>query len=874
MVGWMIVLGIAASISAQAAPSVALSQEGALPPHGGVAAPAQPSSWPLPLEVKKAQVVNSRGEPVRLRGVNAASLEWTSNGEGHILDSVKIAIDDWRANLIRLPLAQDRWFGKAPEQKDDGREYRALVKKIVDLCANRGCYVILDLHWSDACEWGKQIGQHVMPDQNSLEFWTSCASAYKNHPGVIFDLYNEPHDVSWEIWLHGGQVTEKATPRNPQRAFQAVGMQTLLEAVRATGAKNLVIAGGLDWSYDMSGFLGKHRLSDPAGNGVIYANHTYPLKRDSVGRWISKMERAATEVPIIVSEFGAESRGVRPASGPSAEEWVRQVLQALEDHDWAWTAWDLHPRAGPRLISDWKYTPTPGFGKWVKLALAGTLPRYAPQSTAATPPARQSTAGAPSPIGIFEDHGDVGKVLHRGSVAYDAAGKTYTVAGSGENMWSTQDGFHYVWKKASGDLALAADLSFVGAGKEPHRKACLVIRQSLEADSAYVDAALHGDGLTSLQFRETKGAATHEVQANVTAPGRLRIEKRGKYILMYFAPAGGKLAYSGAAVRMTFQEPYYLGLGVCAHNNEVMETAVFSNVELAAPLAISAGRPVVHSSLETLSISSTDRRVAYVTAARIEAPNWLPDGQSLIFNSAGRIYRMRVEGGEPQPIDTGFATRCNNDHGVSPDGTLLAISDQSQGRRQSLIYTVPLDGGTPTRVTEFGPSYWHGWSPDGKTLAFCGQRGGDYDIYTIPAAGGPETRLTTAPGLDDGPEFAPDGRSIYFNSVRTGTMQIWRMNTDGTGQEQLTSDLNNNWFPHPSPDGRRIVFLSYEKEISGHPEDKDVTLRMLSLASKKVEILARFLGGQGTINVPCWSPDGRKIAFVTYQLVPQLVPTP
>jgi Tol biopolymer transport system component len=199
---------------------------------------------------------------------------------------------------------------------------------------------------------------------------------------------------------------------------------------------------------------------------------------------------------------------------------------------------------------------------------------------------------------------------------------------------------------------------------------------------------------------------------------------------------------------------------------------------------------------------------------------------------------------------------------------MLAISDQSQSRGKSLIYTLPIAGGTPELITRAGPSYWHGWSPDGKTIAFCGERGGEFDIYTIPAGGGEETRLTTAPGLDDGPEYSPDGKFIYFNSVRTGTMQIWRMKIDGGEQEPVTADGFNNWFPHVSPGGRLMVFLSYEKAVTGHPENKDVTLRMMSLGSKKIDVLGRFFGGQGTINVPCWSPDGRKIAFVTYQLIP------
>ena len=636
-------------------------------------------------------------------------------------------------------------------------------------------------------------------------------------------------------------------------SYESVGMQRLLDTVRTTGAKNVVIAGGLNWSYDLAGILDGRQLSDPIGNGVIYANHAYPFKGDTVEKWLAKMEKATAALPVIVSEFGSDPRG---GAGLTGERWVRRVLQELESHQWDWTAWDLHPAAGPRLISDWKYTPTPHFGAWVKQALLGTLT-----------PLTLSALGA-SPAGMFEGHADVGTVLHPGSVAFDATRSTYTVSGSGENMWTTRDAFQFAWKKASGDLMLAADAAFLGAGTDPHRKACLMIRQDLDADSAYVDVALHGDGLTSLQFREAKGAATHEVQANVKSPKRVRLEKRGKYVTMSVAAEGEALHFSGAAERITFQEPFYLGIGVCAHNKDVTETAVFSNVELTSPLPAASGRPVLYSTLETQALASTDRRVVHVTPSRIEAPNWLRDGTTLIYNSGGRLLRIPAAGGSPEPIDTGFATRCNNDHGVSPDGTQLVISDQSQGDRKSLIYTFPAAGGPPKLVTPTGPSYWHGWSPDGKTLAFCGERGGEFDIYAVPAIGGTETRLTSAKGLDDGPEYAPDGKTIYFNSDRTGTMQIWRMQSDGGAQEPVTTDEFNNWFPHPSPDGRTIVFLSFEKDVSGHPANKDVTLRRMSLGTKTIDVLGRFFGGQGTINVPCFSPDGRKIAFVTYQMIP------
>jgi TolB protein len=473
---------------------------------------------------------------------------------------------------------------------------------------------------------------------------------------------------------------------------------------------------------------------------------------------------------------------------------------------------------------------------------------------------------AAPPVGDFDAAGDVGEVLHPGTAAFDPATRTYTLSGSGENMWATRDAFQFAWKKLDGDLSLSGDIRFAGAGKDPHRKACLLVRQSLDADAPYVDVAVHGDGLTSLQFRAEKGGRTHEVQAAVKSPGRVRLLRRGNYALLYLAPKGGPLAFTGAAVRIDLAGPVYAGLAVCAHNKDASETATFANVELLTQLP--ATKPTLYSTLETQAMSSTDRRVVLVTPTRIEAPNWLPGGKELLYNGGGRLYRVPAEGGTPEVVDTGFAVRCNNDHGVSPDGKLLAVSDQSQGDKKSRIYTLPVAGGTPTLVTPNGPSYWHGWSPDGKTLAYCAERGGEFDIYTTPVGGGPETRLTTAKGLDDGPEFSPDGKHIYFNSVRTGRMQVWRMDADGGNQTQVTDDEFNNWFPHPSPDGKAIVFVSFPKEVVGHPADKDVTLRRLTLATKTIDVLGRFLGGQGTANVPCWSPDGKRIAFVTYQLAP------
>jgi hypothetical protein len=475
----------------------------------------------------------------------------------------------------------------------------------------------------------------------------------------------------------------------------------------------------------------------------------------------------------------------------------------------------------------------------------------------------------PEPLGIFDDHGDVGTLLHAGSAHFDRAKGEYTVTGSGENMWFGVDDFHFVWKKMSGDVAISATIAIAGDKGNNHRKAVLMIRQSLGGNSPSVDVARHGDGLASMQFRDAVGADTREVQANIVAPQRVRLEKRGDYFYAFVAGKDGQLHPAGASTKVALSGDFYVGIGVSAHDKDDLQTAVFSDVRMEALAPVDKTKVVLYSALETVPVASGDRRVAYVARAHFEAPNWARDGSYFLFNQEGGIYRLAVNDGEPVRVDTGAQNKCNNDHGISPDATLIAISDSSQTGK-SMVYTLPIAGGTPHQVTMNAPSYWHGWSPDGSTLAFTGQRGDNFDIYTIPVNGGEEKRLTTAAGLDDGPEYSPDGAWIYFNSERTGYMQIWRMHPDGSGQEQVIADETNDWFPHISPDGKWMVFLSYEKGVSGHPPDKDVALHLMSMTDKSVHVLVKLFGGQGTINVPSWSPDSAKIAFVSYEYLPDV----
>lgn len=273
--------------------------------------------------------------------------------------------------------------------------------------------------------------------------------------------------------------------------------------------------------------------------------------------------------------------------------------------------------------------------------------------------------------------------------------------------------------------------------------------------------------------------------------------------------------------------------------------------------------------LEILDIATGERRVLREFPDVIEAPNWTRDGKYLVYNSLGRIFCYAIDTGNITEIPTGFATACNNDHLLSPDGTMIAVSHETVEDKESRIYTLPFEGGNPVCVTPMAPSYLHGWSPDGQTLAYCAERDGQYDIYTIPAAGGVETQLTNHPGLNDGPEYSPCGRYLWFNSTRSGLMQIWRMNADGTNPQQMTFDEANSWFPHISPDGKQVVYLSYQKDDvppNKHPPNKEVELRMMPAEGGAFVTLAHLFGGQGTINVNSWSPDNHRVAFVSYRL--------
>ena len=310
------------------------------------------------LHIESNHVFNARNQQVQLRGVNVPSLEYTSEGE-HVLESVERAIRDWKVSIVRLPLAQDRWFGKLKSIKDAGAAYRTLVDTVAEQCATAKTYLVLDLHWSDCGQWeidGGKPAQHSMPDLHSVEFWRDVATRYRNHPNIIFGLYNEPHDVSWEIWRNGGTVTDKAPQwsRNPKPInYESVGMQRLYEVVRTVGAENIVTVSGLDWGYDLSGLLKGHALE---GRNILYETHPYPQKK----QWEEKFGAVSQRYAVYVGEWGGGTRD---------QEYFRSLIAYVEGRNLPWTAWSFHPACKPNMIKNWSYEPTT-FGEFVKSALA------------------------------------------------------------------------------------------------------------------------------------------------------------------------------------------------------------------------------------------------------------------------------------------------------------------------------------------------------------------------------------------------------------------------------------------------------------------------------------------------------------------------
>ncbi|MDF2430748.1 MAG: TolB protein [Mucilaginibacter sp.] len=473
-------------------------------------------------------------------------------------------------------------------------------------------------------------------------------------------------------------------------------------------------------------------------------------------------------------------------------------------------------------------------------------------------------------IGLFDGQVDVGKSTKPGAGTYLPQTQQYIISGAGYNVWFDHDEFHYVFKRIKGDFILYTRAEFVGwNGVEQHRKVGWMVRKSLDGNSAQVNAVEHGDGRTSLQFRRTTGATTEELTSKLTHANIIQLERKGNIYTMRVAKYGEPFVTEEVA-NLDLGDDVYVGLFVGSHNPDVTETGIFRDVSITVPYAGVADQRTpmtLGSNLEVMEVATGNREIIYSVPYSIQAPNWTPDNKSLIFNSSkGVLYTFDLNTRNAVLLNTGDVKNNNNDHVLSFDGKMIGLSSNVKELGGSIVYTVPVKGGNPKQITPKGPSYMHGWSPDGKDLVFCGDRNGEFDVYKVSSNGGPETRLTTAKGLDDGPEYTPDGKYIYFNSVRSGLMQIWRMKPDGTDQEQVTNDEYDNWFAHISPDGKWLVFLTFlptEVEPGIHPPYKHVYIRLLPVTGGTPKVLAYFYGGQGSMNTPSWSPDSKHIAFIS-----------
>lgn len=487
------------------------------------------------------------------------------------------------------------------------------------------------------------------------------------------------------------------------------------------------------------------------------------------------------------------------------------------------------------------------------------------------------TSPAIAQVGIFQNTADIGKPKNAGATRYDQSTQEYNIKGSGYNVWFNRDEFHYAYNKIKGDFILTANFKFNGTGKVDNRKIGWMIRSSADEDAAHITAAVHGGGLIALQWRELRGAYMRDPEDEIFFKKKkaqiVQLERSGNKITMRIANPGEPLQLVGSH-EMTLPDEVLAGLFICSHDAETTEEGTVWNVRIDQPVPDGYNPNkdgYVGCRLELLDVFSGARKVIHESEGRFEAPNWMPDGKNLLFNENGSIYKLSIEGGTPEKLNTGTADRNNNDHGISFDGKMLAISSHRQGLPGggSTVYVLPIGGGTPKQVTEGTPSYWHGWAPNNKEVLYVAQRNDSkiYHIYRSSINGGTETKLTDhTSGHVDGPEYSPDGKYIYYNGNQSGTMQIWRMKPDGTNKEQLTFGENHSWFPHISPDGKWMTFISFPPDIEpdSHPSYKRVTLSIMPLTTGGApKVIAYLYGGQGTINVPSWSPDSKKIAFVS-----------
>lgn len=488
-----------------------------------------------------------------------------------------------------------------------------------------------------------------------------------------------------------------------------------------------------------------------------------------------------------------------------------------------------------------------------------------------TKTANSNTMNNNKDLGVFDNQSDIGNPEIKGAVIYNDDSQEYTIKGSGINMWANTDQFQFVYKSVRGDFIVRAHVKFVGEGVDPHRKIGWIVRNNLRGDAPHVNASIHGDGLTSLQYRRTTGGETEEVVSIDKAPDVVQLERRGDSYFMSTAQFGEPFT-TVELEDMKLNSEVFVGLYVCSHNKDVVEEAIFSNVRIIKPVApeFIPYQDYIGSNMEIMNVITGHRKTVFYSAHSLQAPNWVNNDEELVFNSNGFLYRYNFSSGTIAQINTGFANNNNNDHVFSFDEKILGISHHNiDDNNDSSIYIMdPKGDSKPKKITKdgVGASYLHGISPDNKTLIYTANRHGKYDLYRIDVDTRIEIQLTDTKDLDDGSEYSPDGKYIYFNSNRTGNMQLWKMNSDGSDPTQLTFDTNyKDWFPHVSPDGKWIAFISFPPtiEYGDHPFYEHCTIRLMPTSGGQPKIIAYIYGGQGSINVPSWSKDSKHLAFVT-----------
>jgi Tol biopolymer transport system component len=489
-------------------------------------------------------------------------------------------------------------------------------------------------------------------------------------------------------------------------------------------------------------------------------------------------------------------------------------------------------------------------------------------------------------LGTFSDAADIGFPSPKGGSTYEQNQQTYLITSGGSIQKSYSEDFHYLHKKIKGDFILTADFETKQGFKHVEREFGWMIRSSTVSNSEQFSACSNQHGVMFLKWRKNRKDSIMNPKNIVMFPKKkmqtIQLERSGNVYSMRVANYGEPLQVVGQEYLPELGDDVMAGIFVQSLQPGAEVTVRVWNVRIDKPVpytyhpnpiiqkTLNTKEPIFSCRLESIEIATGIRKIIHEAAHRFEAPNWMPDGEKLLFNSGGLLYKIPVSGGSLEQLNTGSVVKNNNDHGISFDGKMLAISSQKPEDKiySSAVYVLPLEGGTPKLVTKETPSYWHGWAPGNREVVVVAQRNGKkiFNIYKVDIETGKEEDLTgITEGHVDGCEYSPDGKYIYYNGNQSGTMQIWRMKPDGTEKEQLTYDEYNNWFPHISPDGKWIALISFPVDIdpNAHPSYKKVMIRIMPAVGGSLRVIAHLYGGQGTLNVNSWSPDSRFLAFVS-----------